>query len=76
MELKNMQELEEIIKTAIKKNKPLGLLIEMPDFKEPEMIVNPAVNLQKKLGYYKKTYDENLEHKHAKEIRIVGYTLY
>lgn len=76
MELKNMKELEEVIKSAINKNKPLGLLIEMPDFEEPEMIVNPAVNLQKKLEYYKKTYDESLEHKHAKGIKIVGYTFY
>lgn len=48
----------------------------MPDFEEPEMIVNPAVNLENKLEYYKKNYDENLEHKHAEGIRIVGYTFY
>lgn len=71
-----MQELEGVIKIAINNKKPLGLLIEIPDFEEPEMIVNPAVNLEKKLEYYKKTYDESLEHKHAKGIRIVGYTFY
>lgn len=74
MELKNIQELEDVIKTSIKKNKQLGVLIEMPGFEEPEMIINPVVNLQKKLEYYKKTYGENLEHKHAKGVRIIGYT--
>lgn len=72
--LKTIKDLEAIINKAIATKQPLGLLIEMPGFKEPEMIINPAVNLQKKLEYYKKTYDENLEHKHAKGIRIIGYT--
>lgn len=72
--LKTIEDLEAIINKAIATKQPLGLFIEMPDFEEPEMIINPVVNLEKKLGYYKKTYDENLEHKHAKGIRIIGYT--
>ena len=72
--LKTIKDLEAIINKAIATKQPLGLFIEMPDFEEPEMIINPLVNLEKKLDYYKKTYDENLEHKYAKGIKIIGYT--
>jgi len=74
MELITMSDLEEIVDVAIKADMSLGLLIEMPGFKAPELITNPVVNLSKKLDYYKNTYDDNLEHKHAKGIKIVGYT--
>ena len=69
-----MQDLETVINMAIEKKEPLSLLIEMPGFPKPEMITNPVGNLEKKLEYYKKTYDENLEHKHAKDVKIIGYT--
>jgi len=74
MELNTMKELEQVINEAIKKNRSLGLFIEMPGFPKPEMITNPVENLKRKLEYYKKTYDENLEHRHAKGIKIIGYT--
>lgn len=74
MELRNMNDLEELINKAIRIDEPLSLFIEMPGFPMPELITNPVPNLQKKLEYYKNTYDENLEHKHAKGIKIVGYT--
>lgn len=74
MELKTINDLEKIVNKAIETNEPLGLFIEMPGFSQPELIINPVVNLEKKLEYYKKTYDENLEHKHAKGIKITGYT--
>lgn len=73
-ELEKMSDLEFIIKQAIKSNANVGIFIEMPDFEEPEIIINPTKNLEKKLEYYKKTYDENLKHKHAKGIKIIGYT--
>lgn len=75
MELKTMNDLETLIDKSIKMEKPLSLFIEMPGFPMPELITNPVPNLQKKLEYYRNTYDENLEHKHAKGIKIVGYTL-
>jgi len=74
MELEKMSELEFVVKTAIKTKQSLGLLIEMPGFEFPEMIVNPVENLEKKLEYYKNTYGEDLEHKHAKGIKIIAYT--
>lgn len=74
MELEKMSELEFVVKTAIKTKQSLGILIKMPGFESPEMIINPYENLEKKLEYYKNTYDENLEHKNAKGIKIIGYT--
>lgn len=52
-------------------NKPMQLLVEMPGFPSPEMIVNPPENIDGKLAYYAETYDENCEHKHVKGIAIV-----
>lgn len=52
----------------------VGVKIEMSGFKQPEVIINPAENIESKLEYYKKTYDENLNHKHAPGIKIVGFT--
>lgn len=75
MEIKTMKDLEVITKKAIENKESLGLLVEMPGFPEPELITNPAVNLEKKLAYWRKTYDENLEHRHAKGIKIIAYTL-
>ena len=74
MELNSMKELEQVVNEAIEKNRSLGLFIEMSGFPKPELITNPVENLEMKLEYYKKTYDEDLEHKHAKGIKIIGYT--
>lgn len=71
--LNSMSELEKIIKTAINAKVSLSLFIAMPGFPEPEIITNPAINLEKKLEYYKSTYDENLEHKYAKGVKIIGW---
>lgn len=73
-ELSTMTELDLVMNVAIEDNVSVGLLIEMPGFNKPELITNPYGNLEKKLEYYKQTYDKNLEHKHAKGIKIVGYT--
>lgn len=52
----------------------VGVLIEMDGFPQPEVIINKAENIDSKLAYYKKTYDENLNHKFAPGIRIVGFS--
>lgn len=54
--------------------KYVGVLIEMPGFEKPEIIINPSDNFEKKIDYYRNTYDENLNHKHAPGIKIVGFT--
>lgn len=55
-----------------KESKFVGLLIDIDGARE--VIINSKDNYDKKAEYYEKTYDENLYHRHAKEIRIVGYT--
>lgn len=73
-ELEKMSDLEFIIKQAIKTKTNFGVFVEMPGYESPEIIVNPVENLEKKLEYYKNAYDENLKHKHAEGIKIIGYT--
>ena len=52
----------------------VGVLIEMEGFPKPELIINRKENFDAKLEYYLNTYDENLVHKFAKKIRIIGVT--
>lgn len=73
-ELEKMSDLEFIVKQAIRTKTNVGIVIEMSGFESPEIIVNPVENLQKKLEYYRDIYDENLNHKHAEGIKIIGYT--
>jgi hypothetical protein len=72
-ELKNMDELEDIINKAIDGEISLSLFIKLPDLVEPEVITNPPTNLKQKLKYYKETYNDNLEHKYAKGVKILGW---
>ncbi len=67
----NMQRLEHCAQICLDANQPIKVLIEMPGFDKPELIINPPENIKKKMEYYKATYDENCEHKHAKGIRLV-----
>ena len=75
MEMETMKDLEFAVEMAMKQNKSLSLLITLPGLDSPEMITNPVENLEKKIEYYKVTYGENLEHKHAEGIKIVGYSI-
>ncbi|WP_018250328.1 hypothetical protein [Orenia marismortui] len=52
----------------------IGVLVEVKENELPELIVNPNTNFDGKLEYYKKTYDDNLNHKFADGIKIVGFT--
>lgn len=72
-ELEKMSDLEFIVKQAIRTKTNVGIFIQMLGFDSPEIIVNPVENLQKKLEYYRDIYDENLNHKHAEGIKIIGY---
>jgi len=54
--------------------KYVGVLIEMPGFHKPEIIINPNENFDKKFAYYKSAYDEKLNHKQAPGIKIIGFT--
>lgn len=72
-ELKTMDELECLINLAIEMNLSLSLFIKLPNLERPEIITNPPENLEYKLKYYKETYDDNLQHKHAEGVKILGW---
>ena len=70
-----MEYLENCFKRAKEINqKFVAVRIEMEGFPEAEIIVNPIANADSKLFYYKNTYGEELHHKHAKGIKITGFT--
>ena len=52
----------------------VAIQVRMDGFPEDEIIVNRCENIDTKLEYYNKTYDENCNHKFAKGIRIVNAT--
>ncbi|WP_163247839.1 hypothetical protein [Bacillus tropicus] len=51
----------------------VAVQIEMDGFPSDEVIINDKHNIASKLEYYKKTYNEDLEHRYAPGIRIVAY---
>ncbi|PEA10163.1 hypothetical protein CN425_22885 [Bacillus cereus] len=51
----------------------VAVQIEMDGFPSDEIIINDNDNITSKLAYYKKTYNEELEHRYAPGIRIVGF---
>lgn len=51
----------------------VGVVIKIPGNTGNEVIINPASEYEKKLEYYKKTYDDNLEHRHVPGLQIVGW---
>ena len=51
----------------------VAVQIQMDGFPTDEIIINDKHNIVSKLEYYKKTYNEDLEHKYAPGIRIVGF---
>lgn len=52
----------------------VAIAVTMEGTPEREVIINGKANIDSKLKYYLKTYDENLVHKHSPGIRIVGFT--
>jgi hypothetical protein len=52
----------------------VGVLIEMEGFEKPEVIINEAENIESKLEYYKKAYDDNLNHRFSKGIKMIGFS--
>jgi hypothetical protein len=73
MEPFTLTRLENMFLAAAKNNiKYVGVLIHMDGFPCDEIIINENANIIPKLKYYKNTYDENLNHKFSKGIRIVS----
>lgn len=52
----------------------VGVLIEMEGLAKPEVIINQAENFDRELKYIEKTYDQYLNHKFSKGIKISAFT--
>ncbi|AMQ66559.1 hypothetical protein BH753_gp077 [Bacillus phage Shbh1] len=69
-----MDDLEMFFNRAKEENRKfVAIKVLMEGFPKEEVIVNPVVNVDTKLAYYKKTYDRNLNHKFAEGIKIIGF---
>lgn len=74
MREKDMHGLEFCFNMAMAENiEYVGVVIKMEGFPQTEVIINRFENFEKKLEYYKNTYDENLKHKFAEGISIINY---
>ncbi|PER52646.1 hypothetical protein COI79_31340 [Bacillus thuringiensis] len=51
----------------------VAVQIAMDGFSSDELIINDRHNIDNKLEYYKKTYNEDLKHRYSPGIRIVGF---
>ncbi|MCY9198093.1 hypothetical protein MOE86_15550 [Bacillus atrophaeus] len=49
----------------------IGVRIQMEGLLGDELIINPLPNFSMKLDYYRKVYDENLQHRFSPSTRIV-----
>lgn len=54
--------------------KYVAVVVEMDGFEYDEVIINPISNADKKLEYYKNTYNSDLTHKFSNGIKIVAFT--
>lgn len=71
----NMIKLVEFFEIAEEKEaKYVGVLVSMPGFTAPEVIINSSVNFEEKLNYYKRAYNVDLTLKTFSGIRIIGAT--
>lgn len=54
--------------------KYIGVAVDTEGLEKPEVIITPIENFDKKLEFYKKTYDNDLNHKFSKDkIRIIEF---
>lgn len=68
----NKSNLTKMFELAKKNNAQyIGVKIKLPNLDKAEIILNPISNFDNKLEYYLNTYDENLEMKINKNIKII-----
>lgn len=69
-----LEELEKCFNEAVNEGAEyVAVQIEMDGFPSDEVIINDKHNIDSKLAYYKKTYNEDLEHRCTPGICIVGF---
>lgn len=73
-----MEHLENCFNKAIEIAKDdkwyVAVAVQFDDVNDVEIIINPIGNAEYKLKYYKSVYDEDLNHKHASGVKILGFT--
>ncbi|OSA89122.1 UNVERIFIED_ORG: hypothetical protein B2H93_16850 [Clostridium botulinum] len=70
-----MRNLEECFKGAKENNATyMAVGVKHDDSESAELIINPNVNFDDKLEYYKKAYTNNLILKNCDKIKITGFT--
>lgn len=52
--------------------KYVAVAIQFDDVDDVEIIINPIRNAEYKLEYYKQTYNDDLTHRYAKGVKILG----
>ncbi|MGZ9868246.1 hypothetical protein ACU3L3_07465 [Priestia endophytica] len=71
-----MKDLKEVFEDAKKGSyEYVGVAIQMEGYPSKEVIINDYKNFEKKLKYYEEVYDEELNHKHAKGIKITDVVM-
>lgn len=69
-----LEELEKCFNEVVNEEAEyVAVQIEMDGFPSEEVIINDKHNIDSKLAYYKKTYNEDLEHRYTPGICIVGF---
>ena len=59
------KEFMDVCREAIKDRTGIMVYVDMPGNKAKERIINSSVDVENKMEYYDKTYDETMKHKHA-----------
>ncbi len=75
IQVKDKETFLKAIKNCKEQNKVFTTFIKMPDLPRCEQITNPTENLEGKLKYYDKAYNENLELISFPQISIIGYAI-
>lgn len=73
--LNKFQDLIDIFVKAKECNRDVALELTVPGQKETEIIIVKVSNIDYKLDYYCKNYNENLELNRCKDIRIIKATI-
>ena len=74
MEL-TIKNLENCFNRALENNANyLGIKVQLEERFCSQIIINERNNFDSELDFFKKTYNENLTHKHGEKIKIVGFT--
>lgn len=69
-DISTLEELELVFNNAKRMNLEVGVYITVPGCDREEVIVNPPENLDVKLDYYKRAYNDDLTLKNFNKIRI------